>query len=921
MLHTTRRVQRLGPFVPVLLAFLLGVLVYQLPVRTTMAIGALGDQLVVQSSQAQDDGPAALGQWYPDEQDRGMRYRWTRHAARFTLHDWGAGTGELQLSVAGWPLLEAGQIQPTVTLRQDDVVVGSFTPTADYHSYRFSLPVAKQVDRNLWLQSSAVLTSTAHINDPRPKGIRVNQFSVTSRGGWGLPIGWGSLLALMATTYLATAAVDRRTSHRAVGLLWGCGIAVVGATALQVGRVWAVWALPWAVAVALVGLLVIERRAVGYLWAAWHNRSRLSSMFERGLLVVMLFTVLYGVVALGSTFSLPTLTTLRNNVEGLVAVLPIVGVCFLLVLAGPTRMPHWLRYLRARLLVGRLALVVLGVFLLIWLGWEFTVLQRVPLVGHADYADNAVVARNLLRGHLWQVDYATQFYTLRPNGNVHQPQPTWPLLQPVWIVPFMWLFGPTALAARLPNLVFNLVLALLIFRIGADVWDRRVGTLAAIFTLINQLFFKLTLYATTDLGFVVLSMAALWFFFRACERSVRPDTVAASPRSTQHRHDWGSWALAGLLVGLMVLQKPSGAVFGVGMIVWVALRAIRQRALPWRGLLLWAGVGALTVAPYLVRNWLTFTPHTLFSSTESIDAWVLYYEGSGKDPWRKLYNVYLGDVPNRSWILRWGWDRTLSKIALQARAGLKDLLPPQGYLLKVPLTCLVLLGIGLQHRRQRSLLQLVGLVGLGYGLFLVLYWHLDGEERYLLPFVPWLLLLAMSALCTIYDRLASLAEGRWSGVAGLVLSILLIAVAAPHWHTIDQQLDPNSRDYWGSLWQPSLDAFQWLHDHTASDAVVMSQVPWEMSFYTDRPGLMIPNEPLPTILGVARYYHAQYLVVNSIAGPGEEARAALGPLLNGQAVGGFTLVHTQPNTAGRPVLIYRFPANYVGAGPIVRGDR
>ena len=92
---------------------------------------------------------------------------------------------------------------------------------------------------------------------------------------------------------------------------------------------------------------------------------------------------------------------------------------------------------------------------------------------------------------------------------MHQPQPTWPLLQPVWMAPFMAVFGPTALAARLPNLVFNLALALLIFWIGSDVWDRRVGALAAAFTLINQLFWTLTLYSTTDLGFVVLSMAAL----------------------------------------------------------------------------------------------------------------------------------------------------------------------------------------------------------------------------------------------------------------------------------------------------------------------------------------------------------------------------------------------------------------------------
>ena len=35
------------------------------------------------------------------------------------------------------------------------------------------------------------------------------------------------------------------------------------------------------------------------------------------------------------------------------------------------------------------------------------------------------------------------------------PQETWPLLQPVWIVPFFALFGAEAWAAKIPNLLFT----------------------------------------------------------------------------------------------------------------------------------------------------------------------------------------------------------------------------------------------------------------------------------------------------------------------------------------------------------------------------------------------------------------------------------------------------------------------------------
>ena len=116
--------------------------------------------------------------------------------------------------------------------------------------------------------------------------------------------------------------------------------------------------------------------------------------------------------------------------------------------------------------------------LLIWIGYEAYVVAGLPYVGHADYADNAVVARNLLAGRGWVVDYVTQYYQL--YSGVTRPQETWPLLQPVWIVPFFALFGPTAWAAKIPNLLFTAALALLIYTAGARLWDRRVGLTAAL---------------------------------------------------------------------------------------------------------------------------------------------------------------------------------------------------------------------------------------------------------------------------------------------------------------------------------------------------------------------------------------------------------------------------------------------------------
>lgn len=912
----------------------LGVLTYQRGEYTVVAIGALGDQVVLESSQAQDASTEQAGLWYPDEQDRGARYRWSRQTGRLELRDLGGGSGTVTLSVAGWPVSNEDVVQPTVTVLHDALEVGSFTPTAEYQDYTLALPAATSAHRKLELRSSAVLRATAANTDPRPKGIRLQRLELVTRSGFGLPVGWNTVMALAAATLFGSVAIARRGGRRMLTLLGGSALAMLGAALLLVTRMWMAALAPILALLALVVLFLLEwqalRRVASAVWHRWHW----SAALDTGLLGALLVVASGLLVWIPRYLILPWVTSQDTN--GLrLAILALLALGSLgLVLAGPTLLPRWLSSLRQRLITGRLSMILLGGFLILWLGWEWSVLRAIPIVGHADYADNAVVARNLVRGRGWVVDYVTQFYALRPDGSVTQPQPTWPLLQPVWIAPFMALFGPTALAARLPNLLFNLALALLIFRIGADGWDRRVGLLAAILTLLNHFFFRLTLFATTDLAFVVWSMAALWLFFRANEgtKNQGPGTrnQESGTRNEQLIHNSkfiihnsvSRWALAGLMTGLMILQKPSGAVLGAGMVAWVLARWWRGKGLPWRGLLAWAVVSALVISPYVVRNLLVFGKPV--ASTESIDAWLLFYEGPTRDAWNKIYNVYHGgDVPDHTWILRWGWDRTGSKIAGQWQAAAKFLLPPHGVLLGLPLTCLALLGVTTLRPRQRSLLLLVGAAAGGYLVFLTLYWHLEGEERYLLPFVPWLLLLAVGAVCAIYDRLRGLNNGRWSGLAGLVLSLTLIVAVTPQWRDIQKRVSGESAEY--PKWQASLTAFRWLREYTPAEAVVMSRVPWNLTWDADRPSVMIPNEPLPTILGVARYYRAQYLVLNTTANPGEEATAALRPLIDapadlaiGQQVNGFSLVHRVPSSipGARPVLIYRFPPDYAGAGAI-----
>jgi hypothetical protein len=382
--------------------------------------------------------------------------------------------------------------------------------------------------------------------------------------------------------------------------------------------------------------------------------------------------------------------------------------------------------------------------------------------------------------------------------------------------------------------------------------------------------------------------------------------------------------LAGVFTGLMILQKPSAGIFAVGMGLWVLWRIWRDRRESWRAtvshvwlpLSLWVGVAFLVVLPYFIRNIAVFGRP--FFSTEAYDAWILYYRGVGKEAWEDIYRVYAPELggagqPDRSWILRWGWDLTLGKIAQQARDAWAFFLPPMGKLLSwdgggIAATWLMLLGLITLRPRQRSLVSLVAAAVIPYTIFLILYWHVHDEPRYFVPFVPWLALLTAWGACWLFDRIAAIDQGRWAALAGLVITLGLIGTVQRHWHEIDAFLSRDHRSYWGVDWEADLRAYAWLREHTPPDAVVMTRVPWQLNFHADRPALMIPNAPYDAIMRIADHYNAQYLLTNGTSTSLPESRGDLRPLARGEGLPGWCLLHEEPDHyGGATIRIYRFP--------------
>ncbi len=958
------------------LSLLVGSLAYQAPPNGHVRVGWLGDQLFLDSSGGLGNEAVERGDFYPDElttDSPTSRSRWTRQHARLVLPNLGAGSDlRLTMLVQGWPAdavvpAEArpqratDTAQPLVTLQADGSVIASFMPTPQWDTYHVAIPasVRSGADLSLTIDTSATFADTARSSDPRPKGIRLALVEVITPASDPtalLPPAWKAVgMLILAALLLYILLLQLLRSATLSFLLTTFCIGAAGA-GLALVRIWMGAALSVALCVLGVALLLAWQQPLLAWFRALLRRYTRGRALNYGLVTTAL-------AWLGLMLSRGASELARNELDlgivrstfpdSLLFGLLGMGLLALVFVLGREGLPRVSDGI-ANLLNGRRAAPIILLLLGgIWLSYETMVILTLPYVGHADYADNAVVARNLIAGRGWVVDYVTQFYRLYESTT--HPQETWPLLQPVWIAPFLLLFGPEAWAAKIPNLLFNALLLLLIYTIGSYLWSRRVGLTAAVLTLTNHLFFNLTIYTTSDLGFVLFSLAAIYLLYLAVEAqepwaAADAHELAALPDKAdtdeQHEPDsddshpsalhWPFLIGSGIWTGLMMLQKPSGATIAVGMGLWLMSRTFSFNLAALRRMLLgfglWAALALLVLSPYLVRNYLLFGKPVY--STESYDAWVLGYRGDSGEAWHDIYRVYAAELggpgyPDRSWILRWGLDYTAAKFQTQLNAlrdyllpawpGLPDLLIDETgrpYLfsrdeeknLMTPLGAwLSLIGlIGALYARRRLLL-LLCMAFAPYMLFLLTYWRTN-EERYFLMLMPWLALLIAWIIWAGYDRLAAIGDRRWTPLALILACVAVVSIVQPAWPRIATKVETEPLQ-----WAPDVAAYEWLREHTPPNAVMMTRSPWQLNWHTRRPALMIPNTAdRAMLLLLARHYQADYLVLETLQRVKGDAARTLAPLITardarvGDVIDGFTLVYASPTPDNR-VLIYRFP--------------
>ena len=883
------------------------------PIR--YAIGTVGDRVLLQRTAGV--GNATDGKWFADELAPGSlngRARWTQEMSALVLPV--ANIGAVSLHVAGWP----GADQPAVTVSLNDRVIGTFIPTSTFKHYDFNVEQSKGTETSLiTIRSSTVFTDTQRYTDPRQKGVRVAELVIAPTPNRPLQYSFWSVSALYASMLFVLLALAYR-------LRWGrWGRIAASLSGLVAGIAFCIvagqWILP-VVAHVVSGSLILSIVVLQRLWMP----------ILRAIVRRMRRRVPVTTLVRWSAISAVTVATIGNAAMWRIWLGAVVLI--------------WLIESRAQTDAQQGRLLFLRRWMRQWYGLGYVAfgcvvawaMFQATFIGHADYADNAVVARNLIRGRGWVVDYVTQFYQLFPT--VTHPQETWPILQPVWIAISYFFFGVHDHAARFPNLVFWGLFVWLVDRYARYHWGARVALVSVILVTINIFMYRQLIYATSDIAFVVFATAALqgvWLL---------PQTGVSYWPSGRFASSRAKILATGTWTGLMLLQKPGTAAmlaFGMGvwlLVTWVLpmLYPVVNRSLLVRRVLdvaLWAGIAMLVLSPYIVRNLLLFG--SAVHSTESFDAWILEYT-----QWDAIYRIYMadggvgpGDLPERSWLLRWGYDAIIQKCMIQLNVIQDYLLPSfvgfpwpinefgaaaaaTGLLSPLALWALPIGWVLPVVSRQPRFWGLLVSACLPYSVFMIVYWHAN-EPRYWVFVLPWLAVLSARGIVWVIDCVASVPGKTMHVTKGMLLlgAVLLAVVPSVQNIARAQPLD-------AARVVADKDLYAYMQRELPLDAVVMTRVPWQLQWYSDRGAVMIPADASATqILRIAKHYNARYLALDSLQRPNAATRAILADMIDDSGTP-FRLIYRTPaypvNDNGRTFTmvseLYAFPDDYRGVPSI-----
>ncbi len=488
--------------------------------------------------------------------------------------------------------------------------------------------------------------------------------------------------------------------------------------------------------------------------------------------------------------------------------------------------PSHQRYLLALLILGLLAS---GIGILAG--------GREPHLQTYDAGNYIEVARNILAGRGFSSQVVSNFYQRYPQ--VQHPEDrrasSWSLV----LAGSLWLWGESAFAAQLPNLLLGLLIVPLLVYLLGRAW--RLTPVAAFGGAVLLMgwphWLQASFTAQADVLFSCLTILILLAIARSHQSPTRPDFGNGAHIA---------WILvAGALVGLAYTVKPAALLLmpPVAVCYWLRLRSVPARLrIRWLGTGLVAAI--LVAAPMLVRNYLTFGNPVY--STNLHTAGHIGFDDTGQ----ALMRVYWDEqLPSLAGAIRtYGVSGLAVKAGRQLVAAGGSIFGGVGIFFIVPAVLL------LTQRRGYPWLR-TGWLALGaWVIELAVVWAI--WPRLLLPFMPVVTLTAAAGGLGLAQRFV-----RRRHTVILLMSVVGLVTAT----------GVGGYCWWSHRQQPEVaiskayaQAATWIRDNLPANTTIMSHRPYLIRFHSDHRVVQIPFDRRKKIEEVIDHYRVGALIVQQL---------------------------------------------------------
>jgi hypothetical protein len=488
--------------------------------------------------------------------------------------------------------------------------------------------------------------------------------------------------------------------------------------------------------------------------------------------------------------------------------------------------------------------------------------------GYMDAAYSYDIALNLARGQGFVEPFLWN-YLDNPAGLPHPSHLYWMPLPTVLAWIGMTLFGQTYQAAQVLFAALSAMLPLVSYWVAVQTTgSRRHGWLAGLLTLFSGFYVLYWGHTDNFTPFTLagsLSLLAAWQAGRAREKQLgaaRPGCPDPGDRDAARAGGGrglsaGGWALgAGALAGLAHLSRADGPLLLIAIgIVWGKSpisnlqSPTNERKSAIRDFLLVVLGYTLVMLPWFVRNWMVVGAPLPTIGAKTI--WLTTYDDLFSYGRELSLHTYLA----------WGWGNILRSKLDALWLNIQTALAVFCMIFLAPLV-----PIGWWRLRRHRLYQLAAWYGALLFLAMTLVFTFPGPRGGLFhsggALLPFVFTSALVGLDTVIEWAASRRRGWDAHVAKQVfgagvVGLALLVTGFLYYRGVVVRTRGRGEDAAYSH------LAEWLETESQPGTVVMVGDPPGYWYYGGEPSIVVPNEPVETVLSVADRYGARYLVLDT----------------------------------------------------------